>query len=215
MSTRGRRVLHRTDAQAARNLRNTITQRLQQVTECVTSQGFNSAFQEALANPTAAQYALSARNLTALSAPIPPGAVVLIEAPVSGNQFSMSIAVRKSSDPSIITFWCIYPPGQAIQHVDVHALLRTPSNPFAQRLQGFAECVTSQGFAKAFQEILGSHNPSQTNEIETILGAANLQALRVPIPPGCRIQAGYSAPWQAFCISLCYAPIVVNFGFPN
>ncbi len=206
-------MLHPTAGVATRQLRNKITQRMQQITQCVTSQGFISALQEALANPQTAQYVLGARNLRSLGVPIPSGATIIAIGPPCFGGFQINLQVNT------LLFRCIYP-SQFVQSGDPLAQLHPLQNTISQRMQEFTRCVTSQGFASALQQVVSDYRTHATDpyfgqEVGSILGIVNLQALGVPIPSGF-VDVAFQPSWPSpFRVGLIHAPISIYFDYSS
>ena len=96
-----KRVLTPKNVVAARHLREKIAGRMQQITQCVTSQGFCNALFDAIIQNDTAQFVLSNQNLRALRVPIPPGANV--DPRVSGDHGTqIGLLVRP------VWFNCLY-----------------------------------------------------------------------------------------------------------
>lgn len=195
---------------AAEVLREKIYQRMQQVTQCVTSDGFLNGLQEAIANPETAQYVLSASNLRALGAPIPSGTTM--------------DAVNGTIPPGGVGYVAAE---LTVSSVGVVYQLRQPSGPTVQSRDDlrsaillFMHIVTNfyhdEGFNRALQIVLGDiQRESDPNQfIQAIFSRANLQALGAVLPTD-GVIVGESRDLGPMGVQFQWFTITVTFLYPD
>jgi len=183
---------------------------MQQVTQCVGSDRFINAFMAAISDPQRAQFVLSAGNLRGAGVPLPPGATILAR---PSNTRDNKI-IHLGLPPPRVSFRSTY---QISMEVPRDTLRMALQNALRGYMNEVTQCVTSHGFCYALDEVQSRHKSQPETNLaqyaQSILGAANLQALGAPVPAACRIDV--DALTQLWFISLVAGPVEIMFNYPN